>query len=757
MGPIDYFVDRSGTDLPPQAYADGQLGVLLPGYERVHLYAAWRAITLGQAELKKHPGAPDGMRRALGTTYNEWSADPQQPANRWIAASNAVLQRPAGGNEYQRTIKMTANYSSYVNCPPAAFTFAVDTLKQLGKRADATPQRLGSWTLAQKQVFEFCSYSPDRPQWAGVSKSEAPRMPEDLAASEPLYWRQMREYQIAAAYFYAGDLEKSAQRFAAIGANPAHPMQAWGDYLALRSHARMATLRPQPPGRRADGLGITDQPELYEPLHEEAERILGNPQLGAVHDATHSLLRSLQYRLMPRQRLADLSAQLDDLSLDPNFEDHLGDWRRLANDVFDVYQPNAQVQALEASMRSQHAYFDWIRTIQPCAPGDTRPGCLVKARAAHALKTWAASPAPKNAQEPDLRRTWLVASLMLGDKLPPALEAAALAVPRSAPEYMTVRYHLSRLYRLAGDIKKARAMADTGLEAAAALPAQSNSARNLLRQERMASASSLADAAPYLDRDTLGFRDPDTGERNTERSDRRPDDDGRALLNAGLPLKDLLTLARDEHLTPQTRSRVAIAAWLRADLLDRRADAEAAAAVVAKAAPALKAVTDRYLALNTSVERRHWLLVSALNYHLSATVSEAYIRGVMPNVPLTAPVKDDAVADMWCSVIDRDPRFSSTAAVEPIQVATDVPARDREIAELQRIRTATGVVSDDVMAWARSHPDDPEVPWLLHVVVKSTRGGCLDADASRVSKAAFQLLHKRYKNSEWARKTTVWY
>ena len=57
--------------------------------------------------------------------------------------------------------------------------------------------------------------------------------------------------------------------------------------------------------------------------------------------------------------------------------------------------------------------------------------------------------------------------------------------------------------------------------------------------------------------------------------------------------------------------------------------------------------------------------------------------------------------------------------------------RRGELARLCNMKTATGVLGDDVLAWAASYPQDPELPWLLHVVVMSTRGGCLDPDANK--------------------------
>jgi hypothetical protein len=59
-----------------------------------------------------------------------------------------------------------------------------------------------------------------------------------------------------------------------------------------------------------------------------------------------------------------------------------------------------------------------------------------------------------------------------------------------------------------------------------------------------------------------------------------------------------------------------------------------------------------------------------------------------------------------------------------------------------------------VLTWAKKYPHDPRIPEALHRVVRSARYGCT---SGKLSRQAFQLLHKRYPNSEWTKKTRYWY
>jgi hypothetical protein len=62
-----------------------------------------------------------------------------------------------------------------------------------------------------------------------------------------------------------------------------------------------------------------------------------------------------------------------------------------------------------------------------------------------------------------------------------------------------------------------------------------------------------------------------------------------------------------------------------------------------------------------------------------------------------------------------------------------------------------------VLDWAKAHPDDPRVPEALHFFVRATRFGCVDKSIGPYSRRAFDLLHKKYPQSEWAKQTPYWF
>jgi hypothetical protein len=70
--------------------------------------------------------------------------------------------------------------------------------------------------------------------------------------------------------------------------------------------------------------------------------------------------------------------------------------------------------------------------------------------------------------------------------------------------------------------------------------------------------------------------------------------------------------------------------------------------------------------------------------------------------------------------------------------------------------TVTGFFGPIVLEQARAAPEDPRVPQALHRLVFAGRHSCAGG-TGEMSRAAFEQLHSRYPDSEWAAKTPYWY
>jgi len=693
-------------DIPNARFQAGELGVLQPGMRRVYLYTAWRAIML-RAPAATEPGTGKGLDRADGSAFGYgWDhVDGEDTSADLVGRAARVLNIKAD-DPAARMI---------VACPAAANAHAAATLRQLEARPDANRARVDAWLRAQYQVGESCQRAEDARYAYRAEKLPDIVAPQPLPATEPAYWRQLRDYQRAAWQFHGAHYAESTTLFEQIGATAGHPMQGLGAYLALRSEVRRAVAAvPQTPRDARE--------RQAQALDKRGAAIVADASLQPMHEPTRALLRSMRVRLTPESRLDELNRYLGDPAHDPFALDRLGDWSVL------------MIDAKPEPLRGQHAFIDWIATLQECA-GSQDGSCAVSAR--HALERWQQGTKQRGHTDP-----WLVAALMLSETLTPALEQAALAVDAADPAYLTVRYHLARLYRLAGKRDAARAVADAALKGKL-----SPATRNLFREERFAVATSVRDAGAYLLRANVDMASPDAAP-----AEDMLNDDGIAWFKRGLAAADMLELARVESLPQPLRARVAGAAWIRAALLDQPETGRAAADLLARLVPAVGEMATRYARAATPAERRHVALVASVAFGLSADLD-------MVAPPVTRIEAGDATASAWCSFkpdrFDVPTRFVWRLPATP--ELGDAAVRRTELGRLEQLKTATGTFGDDVLQWADTHPADPEQPWLLHVAVMSTRGGCLDKDASALSRKAHALLHKRWPRSEWARATPYFY
>jgi hypothetical protein len=88
---------------------------------------------------------------------------------------------------------------------------------------------------------------------------------------------------------------------------------------------------------------------------------------------------------------------------------------------------------------------------------------------------------------------------------------------------------------------------------------------------------------------------------------------------------------------------------------------------------------------------------------------------------------------------------------------SDRAEADKELASIASQPAAPSWLGQQAIAFAKSHPNDPRVPEALHLVVRATRSGCPDAKPQDVSRQAFALLHSKYPDSPWTKKTPYWY
>jgi tetratricopeptide (TPR) repeat protein len=740
-------------DFPLERFAGGQLGVLQPTYARSYLVVAYRYLSGKTLDEEERMAVVALWEERIGLRT---TSDKQGLAN-WLEA-----RKRAHGTVFLPEIRtfgaITGSYSTYLNCPEDAFETAAGTLRERIQSFGADSLEVREWVAAQDQVFRNCR---------GYETPPSPYVPAALVQSAPALLRADRAYQIAAANFYAARFDDAQEAFESIARDPTSPWSGIAPYLVARCLVRKATL--------GSGPGEVNLSDLRQ-AEEQLERILSDKRLESSQPAAQRLLGFVDARLRPLERARQLATSLLQQTPRDTLRQDLCDYTVLLDKFIEgewhygmEEEKRREIQALREKqlneLRRQDELTDGLLTFQDRS----------KESLEHALARWQESSS----------LPWLVAAISKIDAQDPKssqlLEASAKVEP-SSPAFASLAFHSVRLLIELGKTEEARSYLDKLLSARK--PNLPPSARNLLLTQRTRLARNLDEFLHYAARvptaissgDTAG-QIPDNLRFRRERgapSDRPYFDfDASSVFTEKMPTRLLAEAALRTQVPKHLRRELAVGAWTRSLLLGQDDVTAKLNPIMEENFPELKAQL-RQLAAAEGREAKDFTGALILLNH----------PGLEPHVGDGRPRRtavdriDDYRDNWWCSFTphstaasspwERYPVFwagkplalvypegkvNSPAFLDEAQKA----AADAEWKRLGELGSGPSYLSRKVVEWARQHLEDPRVPKALHLAVRSTRYGCADAETSKYSKAAFQLLHRRYPKSEWAKKTKYWY
>lgn len=766
---VTVFIQRIHPDLPLEKYAAGELGIVQPSYPRSYLVAAYRYFVgkgFDPAEQQQLVTLWE-KRFQIGQFTPDWLSDTTKslkrvyPVDEWLGALREVTGEAP--RWLSNVAELRSSYVAYHVCGDDAFRTAAATLraraKEFGPQSEATQE----WAGAQNAVFLNCGGAQGQ---SGIPVPAPAQLPAKIRAD--------REYQIAAAYFYAGDWDDAENRFLAIAKDPNSPWQKIAAIVAVRCRIRQATLENEDPAQIRAQL---------KPVEARLEQLDDDSNMREMKPAIHRLKGFVEFRTDPDRYVKELAKILANGELPGSLMQDLEDYARVldvtAGDT-SAYFDNPHIHRQEMTkfgplqkMREANDLTDWIFTFE--AEG--------KDAEQHAVARWEETKSP----------AWLVAALSNVMKDSPKrdeLLQEAAKVPHSSKAYYTVQFHRLRLLEQSGKSEEARTALDAILNPRdAALPV---SARNSFLALRMKAAANFDDflkhalrspSAVSLDIDGLDL--PSTpesfcrslSEKEQEeclaRNNPGPllDSDAARIFTSNLPTEMLLRAAKSPHLNPGAQKTIAQAAFTRAILLSKDAEVNEAALTLSSFSPSLRVGHTGYLAAKGEDEKQFlaaFFLLQHPEFHPDVTAG-------------LGREKEDGEIDSyrynwWCGPPAQgkyDFRYNEfyTPWNEPLRIiypneASLSPSflneNQKAIASQQwsaLLQAPSGDVwlGDQVLAYAKAHADDARVPQALHLVVRASRYSCFDAETGRVSKSAFQLLHRKYASSEWTKKTPYWF
>jgi hypothetical protein len=714
------FIFTKHPDFPLENYTAGKLGVINPRWARSYLVVAYRTLAgapLSDGEAKAVKSLWDD-RLNLNDNYDD------SGTKKWIEARKKVAGAAVIADvQTYRNREKPHEYEEFLNCQQDAFQTATATLEERIQKFGAASSQVKEWLAAQDIVFGNCR--------------EGNRIPDATRDQDALV-RADRVYQIAAANFYATNFDQAKEQFDAIAKDKDSPYRIVAPYLAARALLRKGS--------------FAEKEEDGRPFLADAETRLGailkDNALKLMHHGAMRLLNLTRVRLHPEEKLHELAQEISRKDSSADFKQAVWDYTVLLDKYLEVEDEEAKKKQIPSSLSSDDL-SDWIITIE--ADRDDA--------AAHAIDRWQKT---KSA-------TWLVAALTTATghqgNLDDLLRAAA-AIDHSSPAFPSVVFHQARLLMEANRGAEARALLDKVLtnERTRISPSATNSLlsiRMLLAQnvEEFLTSSQRIPAAFSEDSDGREIpEDPKEAEQTANGSKYFFDIDAANVFNKAMPVATMKDAALSKTLAPNLRRDVAQAAFLRAALLDDRATAMAAAPVLNELYPQAKEFVVAYERAATPDARRFAAaFLSLKNPGLRPFVSAGIGR--------TTAVDDiDSYRDNYWTTEPPAPvggPFEESTkpkeVVVPEFLKSSQATAEKQFAGIQALGTAPNFLCRVAIDWATNNPADPRAPEALHLAVRSTRYGSTDQETGKWSKAAFDLLHRKYPNTVWARNTKYWF
>jgi hypothetical protein len=626
----------------------------------------------------------------------------------WLEARKKVPGAPPPSkiDVYHRETTPTS-YTEYLSCGDDAFHTAVLTIQ--ARQAKFNAAEMQDWLRGQDDVFANCSGGPT--------------IPKPAPDGSNVLFQADRAYQIAAANFYARNFEQAEPQFRAIARDQNSPWRATSAYLLARCYIRRATL--------------ADMPAAMSQASSALDGILKDDSLKAVHPASARLLKFVRARLDPEHSLHELAQSILAKNVSPTLAQDFTDY------LFLFYKR-------DGSLTPTDDLTDWLETFRaPMAASD------------HSLQRWHETQS----------LPWLVAALAQTRTSAPDLLEAAENIKPDSPAYATVAFHTIRLLEESKQTAEARRRLDTILAVRSKYPP---SAVNLFLAERARVAESWVAFLKYAARVPVGSGYDYDMESQDLTSDQRLktfagrpvfDADSSSILNEQVPLGLLKDAAANTSLPATLRSEIATVAWVRAVLLDNDALAVQLASQIQSLD--LKA----YLAAQDKDARKF----EAVYLMLKNPGLRPFIETGFGRLASMAKI-DDLRDNWWCSLNLQGNNYQTDYYRSRSQFSTSLlalygsskleaaflPETDRaqaaeEWKALAGLPAAPTYLSELAVSYLKTSTADPRAPEALALAVRSTRYGCGDAGTSKQSQAAFRLLHSRYPNSEWAKKTKYYY
>ncbi len=744
IDPVFGFVKHG--EYPLDDYSGGKLGLIPNTYGRISLYVYYRYLNdlpLNAAETKEVARA---IGRRIGSDYLDVVAPQPEPKASameiWFTERQKITKNK---KEFEQEKRVADSYYYFSNCLDNSLLTAAKTLR--ARAAAGYPEnQLANWINGQDAVFSNCETN-------GV-------MPVEASSEAPQWLQKDRAYQIGAAHFYRGSYPEARNQFRTISNDQTSPWHELARYLVARTYIREASLLGSDEDAGAgNGSVQAQQTELLSNAASELASIENDPKMSAFHDAARRLIGLVKFRANPDGRTVELAEALSSSAPNGNIYNDLTDYIFLLDKLENTAEERAESSKDSETETERYDYSDssyrirlkdvmaderkedltdWLMTYQATDGFD------------HAFARWKETG----------KQQWLVAAISLStpaDKNVAELIAASESLTPDSPAYATANYYSIRHYVKTGNSLRARSLSDKVL--ANGFSDMPTATKNSFYAQRTALAQDLTEFLKFAKRtptdylwsfdfNEAGFGADKDPEVAIWRDREMFGEDAVRMLNTSAPLSVWLKAANSEQLPDHLKDFVASAGWVRAFMLkDKQAEA-AFEPLVARYSKDFAAYFSKYDRSRSASDKEAAALIVIARYPvLSVMIESGWGRRDSDATSI-----DSNRGNWWClepaTEVDTKPSFLSAA---------ELRAGESEFKKLNALGEGATAYGSRALAFSRQNPRHANTAEILHLAVRSSRYGCTDDNTGNYSKAAFQLLHSRYKSSVWAKRTPFWF
>jgi hypothetical protein len=653
-------------------------------------------------------------------------------------------------------------------CRGMRFRRAALGLEAMIRNLGASSPQVKQWVEAQDKALAECSQPSSD---GGPSAAVAPDIPEPLAGTA--FERAQRSYQIAAANFYSRNFDTAAAMFAGIAADTSSPWRQLAPYLVVRATIRKATLTAE-----------TNDHAILAQAEAQLNKMIARPGDDTVKRSAQRLLGFVETQLHPEQRQQELAHAVMIPNSGGAFQQNVSDyiWLLEHGNLHEHY--NSDDLTTWITGLSEVGASDPKDTIEKWKKTASMPwlvAAIVETPASdpHATALIEAAEKIKPDSPAFVTLTYHIARLLIGqgkagearnkldamlamrDQLPVStvndLMALRMKTARNLNELLVDAPRTPLGFSDSQDSNEIPAnLAETPApaETPAAQPTVQIPVAGFWSESTGASAPSgghfgggFAAVVPTPEASPSPAPTPDPYTQRLKELATGPlfDDDAADVLTRWLPLSTQIEAAHSQLLSSRLRGQVALAAFIKAILLNDDASARGLASQVIDSNPKLKPWIETWLAAKSPGEQSFAAAFMMLNNPGLRYTVEA---GAGRETPID---EIDSFRDNWWSTHSG----SDDQTAPGFLSASEKKSAEDEWKKLSAIN-APNFLCTEAIEQAKNHPTDERAPEALYRCLRAVHLGCSNDKGTELARSAFQLLHRRYPDSTWAAKGKVW-